>query len=173
MATTTTSIQHEIDVIKAGLHSLNELLLKEDGPRANLDSIGEEFGCMAAMLKEAETSYKAKASQRKPIVASKKEGAVGDKKLPDAIKTIYNVSNELKKLSEIDPDEPVAPEKPLQTKSKTDNKSKAKSNEGKKKQNKVQAKAKVQQGKAKKGKGKKKKGKETSKTSKTSKSTKK
>lgn len=168
--TTTTSIQHEIDVIKTGLRSLNELLQKEDGPRVNFAGLGEEFGCMAAMLKEAETSYKTKASQRKPIVASKKEGAVGDKKLPDAIKTIYNVSNELKKLSEIDPDEPVVPEKPPQTKSKTDNKSKAKSNEGKKKkQNKVQAKAKVQQGKAKKGKGKKKKGKETSKTPKTAK----
>lgn len=109
-----TSVQQEIDAIKASLRSLNELLAKKDSKCP--DGLGEEFECMAAMLKEAESSYKAKASMKKVIVASKKEPQVGkdeDKKLPEAIKTIYNVSNELKKLSQIDPEEPEekAPEK--------------------------------------------------------------
>lgn len=111
------SIQQEIDAVKAGLRSLNELLMKK-GSKCP-DGLGEEFECMAAMLKEAESSYKEKMSARKAIVASKKEpqvGKEGDKKLPDAIKTIYNVSNELKKLSQIDPEEPEEPEVPAKEK---------------------------------------------------------
>lgn len=99
-----TSVRGEIDAIKARIRSLNELLQKDDFKCP--EGIGGEFETMATMLKEAEASYKTKMAKKKSIVASKKEsGKVEDKKLPDAIKTIYNVSNELKKLSEIDPDE--------------------------------------------------------------------
>ena len=125
------SIQQEIDAVKAGLRSLNELLMKK-GSKCP-DGLGEEFECMAAMLKEAESSYKEKMSARKAIVASKKEphvGKEGDKKLPDAIKTIYNVSNELKKLSQIDPEEPEEPEVPAKEKVSEKKQDKPKAQEG-------------------------------------------
>ena len=110
-----TSLQQEIENVKAGLRAINGLIAKGDAVLP--DGLDKELESVGVMLSEVVALCNAKDSAKggkkpKPIVAVKRgaQDTVGsrDEKIPEALRSIYKVSHELKKLSEIDPEGPQA-----------------------------------------------------------------